>query len=56
MKFFLVWAFITSTGGLSFSPVGEFAQMRQCIQMKKVLQKQKGKWAKGSFNCVWVKK
>jgi hypothetical protein len=55
MKYFLIWAFLNSSGGLSITTVAEFNQMRPCLEMKKELKAQKGKWAKGAFNCVWVK-
>lgn len=55
MKYFLIWAFITATGDLQFTQVAEFKQMRHCLEMKRELAKDRGKWARGGFNCVWVR-
>jgi hypothetical protein len=55
MKFFLVWAFISASGSLDFIQVGAFDTMRGCLEIKRDMKDRKGKWAKGSFSCVWVR-
>jgi len=56
MKFFLVWAFISASGSLDLIQISTFDTMRGCLKMKRDMEDRKGKWAKGSFNCVWVRK